>query len=65
MKNIEVWLFLVIAFFLGTWGALFNVVQTVLIAVGLVWNVIKYRDEFVRNFRSARFYVLVPVFYLL
>ncbi len=65
MKNIEVWLFLVIAFFLGTWGALFNVVQTVLIAVGLVWNVIKYRDEFVRNFKSARFYVLVPVFYLL
>lgn len=65
MKNIEIKLFLLIAFFLGTWGALFNTVQTVLIAAGLMCNVVKYREEFIRNFRSARFYVLIPVFYIL
>lgn len=64
MKNLEVWLFLFIAFFLGTWGALFNIVQTVLIGAGLLFNVVKYREEFVRNFKSARFYVLIPLFYM-
>ena len=38
MKNLESKLFLLIAFFIGTWGALFHAMQTGLIALGLLYK---------------------------
>lgn len=65
MKNLEVKLFLLVAFFIGTWGALFHSVQTALIGVGLIYNAIKYKDDFVKNLRHYRYYVAIPVVYIL
>lgn len=61
MRNIEVKLFLLVAFFLGTWGALFNAVQTVLIGLGLVYNIVKYKDDFLKNLRIYKYYVAIPI----
>ena len=54
MKNLESKLFLLIAFFIGTWGALFHAMQTGLIALGLIYNIVKYKDDFVRNIKNTR-----------
>lgn len=61
MKNIEVKLFLLIAFFIGTWGALFNVIQTALIALGLIYNIVKYKDDFFENIKKYKYYIAIPV----
>ena len=53
MKNLESKLFLLIAFFIGTWGALFHAMQTGLIALGLIYNIVKYKDDFVRNIKKV------------
>lgn len=61
MKNIEVKLFLLIAFFIGTWGALFDVAQTVVIAVGLLYNIVKYKKDFLNNLSRYKYYVAIPL----
>lgn len=65
MRNLESRLFLLVAFFIGSWGALFNPLQTGLIALGLVYNIVRYRDDFVRNLKKYKYYVAVPVVYIL
>lgn len=65
MKNLESKLFLLIAFFIGTWGALFHAMQTGLIALGLIYNIVKYKDDFVRNIKKYKYYVAIPVIYIL
>ena len=65
MKNLESKLFLLIAFFIGTWGALFHSMQTGLIALGLIYNIVKYKDDFVRNIKKYKYYVAIPVIYIL
>ena len=65
MKNLESKLFLLIAFFIGTWGALFHAMQTGLIALGLIYNIVKYKDDFVRNIKKYKHYVAIPVIYIL
>ena len=64
MKNLESKLFLLIAFFIGTWGALFHAMQTGLIALGLIYNIVKYKDDFVRNIKKYKYYVAIPVIYI-
>ena len=54
MKNLESKLFLLIAFFIGTWGALFHAMQTGLIALGLIYNIVKYKDDFVKLRPSSK-----------
>ena len=65
MKNLESKLFLLIAFFIGTWGALFHAMQTGLIALGLIYNIVKYKDDFVMNIKKYKYYVAIPVIYIL
>lgn len=65
MKDLESKLFLLVAFFIGTWGALFHSVQTGLIALGLVYNLVKYKDDFVGNLKKYKCYVAIPVIYIL
>lgn len=50
-----------IAFLLGTWGALFESLQVVLIGVGLLYNVINHRQQFWANVKQYKYYVLIPL----
>lgn len=64
MKNIEGKLFLIIAFWLGTWGAVFNVTQSVFIGIGLLYNIIKFREDFFVNLKRYKYYIGISVFFL-
>lgn len=65
MRNLESRLFLSVAFFIGTWGALFPAVQTGLIGLGLLCNIFRYKDDFVKNIKKYKYYLAVPVVYIL
>ena len=39
--------------------------QTGLIALGLIYNIVKYKDDFVRNIKKYKYYVAIPVIYIL
>lgn len=61
MKNLEIKLFLLIAFLLGTWGALFESVQTILLGIGVILNLVKYKKEFWENIKKYKYYLLLPI----
>lgn len=65
IKNIQEKLFLAIAFFLGTWGAVYNIVLTILIGVALLYNIWKLRADFIAELKKSRYYIGVSVFFLL
>ena len=64
MKNLESKLFLLIAFFIGTWGALFHAMQTGLIALGLIYNIVKYKKIQVLCSNPGHLYFIFSCSYL-
>lgn len=64
MKTVENKLLLLIALFLGTWGAVFNITQTILIGLGLLYNIIKYKSDFIANLKASKKYIGISVFFL-
>ncbi len=54
-------LFLAVAFFLGTWGAVYNVLFVVCMITMLIINVWGRTADFWKDLKEARFYIGLPV----
>ncbi len=54
MKNLESKLFFAYCFFYRDLGALFHAMQTGLIALGLIYNIVKYKDDFCNEYKKIQ-----------
>lgn len=61
MKSLESKLFLLIAFFIGTWGALFESVLPVLLGIGFLYNIVKFSAKCRNALWQYRYYLAIPV----